>query len=539
MGEITKVSCRPEIAYRTRVTARDSDRVSALEQELEQLRDSARRTTEERDRLSSVMEATSDFVSMTDLTGHLLYLNRSGRRLLGIAEDADITQIRASDLQPSWAADRMRDEAIPEAIRTGQWSGETAFLSRGEDDVPVWQVVCAHRDAAGELRFLSTIGRDLSDRKRLEAQVQQAGRMESLGRLAGAVAHDFNNLLTAVLGNTDIALETPQVSGDEELREILREVREAASRGATIAQQLLTFARQQIVEPRVTRLGEVVRRAQALLARVLGPNIKLIVELSAREDAVRLDPDRFVGQVLMNLAINARDAMPEGGTLRVCTRDGVLEHTGSVVLELSDTGHGMTDEVAAHIFEPFYTTKERGTGLGLATAYGIVNQGGGTISVESELGIGTTFRIALPVHATTARGSETPVPSRTPAPEGHETVLVVDDDPAVLSVTARTLRRQGYTVLEAADGELAEQIASAHFGPIHLLVSDVLLPGIHGPEIAARICAIRTETRVLLMSGRPDDPRVQEWVDHRGAAFLAKPFSVRALAQQVRATIGV
>ncbi len=516
----------------------DSSRLKELEAELERVRASERLAVDARDRLLSVMEATSDIVTFMDLTGHLLYLNGAGRRLLGIALDTDVTRTRARDLHPGWAAERMRDEAIPEAIRAGQWRGETAFLSRTGDELPASQVVCAHRDASGELQFLSTIARDLTERKRLEGQLQQAGRMESLGRLAGAVAHDFNNLLTAVLGNTDIALESPKVETDDELRELLREVREAASRGATIAQQLLTFARQQIVEPRVARLGEVIRRAQALLARMLGPNIKLIVELRAREDSVRFDPDRFVGQVLMNLAINARDAMPNGGTLAIRTRDGTLDDTGSVVLELTDTGVGMSEEVAAHIFEPFYTTKARGTGLGLATAYGIVSQGGGRIRVESVADVGTTFRIAIPVYAASAPGTETPLPSRTPPPEGNETVLVVDDDAAVRAVTVRTLRRQGYTVLEASDGELAEQVASAHFGPIHLLVSDVLLPGIHGPEIAERICAVRTETRVLLMSGRPDDPRVQHWVDHRGAAFLAKPFSVRSLALQVRAAIG-
>ncbi len=517
----------------------DLERLTLLEGELEVARASARRAQSDRDRLLSVLEATSDIISIKDLTGHLLYLNGAGRRLVGLADDADITRTRAGDLYPRWAADLMRDEAIPTAIVRGRWTGETAFLSREGEETAASCVVCAHRDAAGELLFLSCIARDLSERRRLEAQVQQASRMESLGRLAGAVAHDFNNLLTAVLGNADIALEHPKVTSDTDLREMLGEVREAASRGATIAQQLLTFARQQIVEPRVTRLGEVVRRAQALLARVLGPNVRLVVELRATEDSVLFDPDRFVGQVLMNLAVNARDAMPSGGTLTLRTRDGTAEDTGSVVLELADTGVGMPSEIAAHIFEPFYTTKERGTGLGLATAYGVVHQCGGSIGVESEQDVGTTFRIALPVHEPGRRAATLPPPEGTPPPEGHETVLVVDDDPAVRSVTVRTLRRQGYHVLEAADGEAAEQVASAHFGPIHLLVADVLLPGIHGPELAGRLCAIRHETRVLLVSGRPDDPRVQEWVDDRGASFLAKPFSVRTLAKQVRATLGL
>jgi PAS domain S-box-containing protein len=535
---LTDVSQRPAVGYSAAVGETDLERLTRLEHELEQARASARRAESERDRLLRVVEATSDVVCLKDLTGHLLYLNGAGRRLVGLADDADVTRTRIGDLHPRWAADQLRDEVIPKAIVGGRWAGETAFLSRTGEEVPASFVVCAHRDAQGELLFLSMIARDLTERKRLEAQVQQAGRMESLGRLAGAVAHDFNNLLTAVLANTELALEHSAVASDAELRDMLRDVREASSRGTTIAQQLLTFARQQITEPRVTRLGEVVRRAQMLLARVLGPNIKLVVELGAEHDTVRFDPDRFVGQVLMNLAINAREAMPKGGTLTLRTRDGTENYAGAVVLELVDTGVGMNEEVAAHIFEPFYTTKERGTGLGLATAYGIVSQCGGNIRVESVEEVGTTFRIALPVHRAEGRASTTPLPTGTPAPEGHETVLVIDDDEAVRAVTARTLRRQGYHVLEAPDGELGEQLASAHFGPIHLLISDVLLPGIHGPELAARICALRTETRVLLMSGRPDDPQVQEWLDHRGATFLAKPFSVRALSKLVRAAIG-
>ena len=520
------------------MTESDAGRIAQLEAEVAQLHAAARATRDERDRLLGIIEATSDVVTLTELGGHLVYLNGAGRRLLGVAPEADVTRIRASVLHPRWAAERVRDEAIPAAILTGQWSGETAFLAQSGEEIPASQVVSVHRASSGEAIFFSTIARDLRERKRMEAQLQQAGRMESLGRLAGAVAHDFNNLLTAVLGNADIALETPLVADHDELRELLTEVRDAAVRGAAIAQQLLTFARQQIVEPRPTRLGDVVRRAQPLLARVLGPGIQFVVELRAREDNVRIDADRFVAQVLMNLAINARDAMPKGGVVQLRTRDGAHDDTGTVILELSDDGTGMPPDVAAHIFEPFYTTKATGNGLGLATAYGIVSQCGGSIHVESTQGVGTTFRIALPVHASVGRGTETPLPSRAPLPEGHETVLVVDDDAAVRSLTVRTLRRQGYDVLEAVDGTHAEHVARAHTGPIHLLVADVLLPGILGPELAARVCAERLETRVLLISGRPDDPRVQEWVDQRSAAFLAKPFSVRALATQVRAALG-
>jgi PAS domain S-box-containing protein len=519
------------------VSESDAARIERLEAELAQLRADSRRTRDERDRLLGIVEATSDVVALTDLAGNLVYLNGAGRRLVGLSPDADLTHVRATALHPRWAAERIRDEAVPAAILRGHWSGETAFVAQSGEEIPASQVVSVHRGSGGEAIFLSTIARDLRERKRLEAQLQQAGRMESLGRLAGAVAHDFNNLLTAVLGNADIALETPTVSGSDDLLELLTEVRDAASRGASIAQQLLTFARQQIVEPRPERLNEVLRRAQSLLARVLGPNIQLVVELRAREDGVRLDADRFVGQVLMNLAINARDAMSKGGTVQLRTRDGIDDDTGFVILEVSDDGTGMPAEVASHIFEPFYTTKATGNGLGLATAYGIVSQCGGSITVDSTEGAGTTFRIALPVYAGVGRTSETPLPSRAPLPEGHETVLVVDDDNAVRALTVRTLRRQGYAVLEAASGERAEEVARSHSGPIHLLVADVLLPGILGPELAARLCAERRETRVLLISGRPDDPRVQEWVDERSATFLAKPFSVRALATLVRETL--
>jgi PAS domain S-box-containing protein len=519
------------------VSESDSARIERLEAELARLRAESRATRDERDRLLGIVEATSDVVSLMDLEGNLVYLNGAGRQLVGIAPDDDLTRVRASVLHPRWAAERIRDEAVPAAILRGHWSGETAFVAHSGEEIRASQVVSVHRGSSGEAIFLSTIARDLRERKRLEAQLQQAGRMESLGRLSGAVAHDFNNLLTAVLGNADIALEAPAVAGNADLSELLTEVRDAASRGASIAQQLLTFARQQIVEPRPERLNEVVRRAQSLLARVLGPNIQFVVDLRAREDGVRLDADRFVGQVLMNLAINARDAMPKGGSVQLRSRDGIEDDTSTVILEVSDDGVGMSAAVASHIFEPFYTTKATGNGLGLATAYGIVSQCGGSITVDSTEGVGTTFRIALPVHAGVGRTSETPLPSRAPLPEGHETVLVVDDDAAVRALTVRTLRRQGYAVLEAASGDRAEEVARNHGGPIHLLIADVLLPGILGPELATRLCAERRETRVLLISGRPDDPRVQEWVDERSATFLAKPFGVRALATLVRETL--
>jgi PAS domain S-box-containing protein len=523
------------------VSESDSARIERLEAELARLRAESRATRDERDRLLGIVEATSDVVSLMDLEGNLVYLNGAGRQLVGIAPDDDLTRVRASVLHPRWAAERIRDEAVPAAILGGHWSGETAFVAHSGEEIPASQVVSVHRGSSGEAIFLSTIARDLRERKRLEAQLQQAGRMESLGRLSGAVAHDFNNLLTAVLGNADIALEAPAVAGNADLSELLTEVRDAASRGASIAQQLLTFARQQIVEPRPERLNEVVRRAQSLIARVLGPNIQFVVDLRAREDGVRLDADRFVGQVLMNLAINARDAMPGGGVLEISigpsrTKEGAAE-PGFALIEVRDTGIGMDDATKARIFEPFFTTKEvgKGSGLGLATVYGLAEQCHGSVAVESRLGQGALFRVRLPLAVESAVGSAGIRNGDAHGGRG-ERVLLVEDEPLVRRLLEQLLSRAGYQVVAAADaGEALSRVERGH--ALDLLVTDVVMAQMTGIELAAEIEAAHGAIPTVFMSGHTDLDVIRGGKLAPHQRFMPKPFAPAELLVIVRELI--
>jgi PAS domain S-box-containing protein len=389
---------------------------------------------------------------------------------------------------------------------------------------------------------------DVTERRRLEEQYRQAQKMEAVGRLAGGIAHDFNNLLTVINGYGEFLLSN--LDPENPHRPLVEEMRRAGERAATLTHQLLGLCRRQAAAPRVIDLNAVVANCGKLLQRMIGEDVELATDLKATRP-VRADPAQ-VDQVLMNLAVNARDAMPQGGTLTIRTRDLELDEAGAraraglragayVLLAVTDTGAGMTEEVRAHLFEPFFTTKEpgKGTGLGLATVYTIVRQARGAVEVDSAPGAGTTFRLYLPVAdgGTPGRpGAERPgrgdLPEAgRPALRGTETVLLVEDEEAVRALIGHVLREGGYTVLEAGQGEEALRIALEYRGPIHLLVADLVLPQLGGQPLAERLRARHPEMAVLFVSGYPD---------RSGAAggqpvhFLQKPFSPAALAQKVR-----
>jgi len=377
-----------------------------------------------------------------------------------------------------------------------------------------------------------------------EAQLRQSQKMEAVGRLAGGVAHDFNNLLTVIRGYSELILSRLG-AGDPAKRE-MEEVKKAADRAAGLTSQLLAFSRRQFVATKIVDLNAVVTNMDGMLRRLLGEDIiELCSELDQSLGSIKADPGQ-IEQIVMNLAVNARDAMPTGGRLTVETRNVSigkgprretmpLEPGDYVLLAVKDTGHGMDEETQSHLFEPFFTTKAKGkgTGLGLSTVYGIVKQSGGTIGVESKIGKGTTFKIFFPRVDGVAQSGQT-APANADRVHGRETILLVEDEPAVRGLVHETLRLHGYTVLEARHGIEALLTGTRHPGPIHLLLTDVVMPQMSGPEVAEKLVTVRPDIKVLYMSGYPDHPVFAQGGIKRDTAFLQKPFTPNVLVQKVR-----
>jgi len=384
---------------------------------------------------------------------------------------------------------------------------------------------------------------DVTERKRLEDHLRQSQKMEAIGRLAGGVAHDFNNLLTVISGRAQIELLRPELSGPS--RRNIDLIAEAASRASTLTKQLLAFSRKQVLQPRVLDVDIVVARMEPLLRRLIGEDIDLVTATEPGLGRVRADPGQLE-QVVLNLAVNARDAMPRGGRLTVETANAELDeayarqqadvHPGPyVILAVSDTGVGMDAETRAHLFEPFFTTKGvgEGTGLGLATVYGIVKQSGGHITAYSEVGRGTTIKIYLPRvdAASEVRGAE---PEPVVLRRGSETVLLVEDDEAVRELTCEVLEMHGYTVLAVADAGEAPRVLEGASRPIHLLVTDVVMPRLSGRELTERLRSLRPGLKVLYISGYAGTAVVHHGVLDPGTPFLQKPFTPDALLRSVR-----
>ena len=389
------------------------------------------------------------------------------------------------------------------------------------------------------------ISRDVTERSHLEAQLRNAQQMEAIGRLAGGVAHDFNNILSIIMGHGELLLKTANL--DERARNGVEQIRRAADRAASLTQQLLAFSRKQVLQPRVLDLNKSVSDVQKMLARIIGEDIELVASLHPSLMPVKADPGQ-IEQVLMNLAINARDAMPQGGRITMETanreispeqgRDIDLPAGHYVMLLVSDTGHGIDSSTLPHIFEPFFTTKPmgKGTGLGLSMVYGIVKQSGGSIQVQSETGRGTSFRVFLP-----AEDGMQPV-QKSQGPDagvsgGSETVLIAEDEPDLRELTRIFLQDYGYKVIQASSAEQGLKIADAFPEPIHLLLTDVIMPGMSGRQLAERIQQKRPQTKIIYMTGYTDDMVVQHKVLEPGVNMLQKPFTRLELARKVRSTL--
>ena len=406
------------------------------------------------------------------------------------------------------------------------------------------------RDASGQVLGAICMSLDVTDRKNLEEQLRQAQKMEAVGRLAGGIAHDFNNLLMVIQGYADLLAE--RLSAGDALRRNAEQIQMAGQRATSLTRQLLAFSRKQMLAPSVISVQTVVADMEKILRRLIGEDIQL--ETSSAADLWMVKADRSqIEQVIMNLAVNARDAMPQGGRLTIETANVELDSSFSrhavvmapgkyVMLAVTDSGCGMDAETQAHLFEPFFTTKEKGkgTGLGLATVYGIVKQSGGYVWVYSEPGRGTSFKIYLPriAEENTRPWKDNRVESKT-LPRGSETVLLVEDEEGVRQLAREYLETNGYTVLEAEDGHTALELAGMHAGPIQLLMTDVVMPGISGRELAERVAKSRPEMKVLYMSGYTDQAVVHHGILDTGAVLLQKPFTMATLASKLREILEV
>jgi two-component system cell cycle sensor histidine kinase/response regulator CckA len=519
-----------------------------VSRDITQWKDAARRLQESEARFRTAFMTMADahFIATRD-EGRILEVNDRFGDVFGYSREETIGTTALELGLYANAEERRR--MLAELTAKGQVRDmETLARRKGGETFPILLSVSELR--MGELPLILGVTRDLSEQRRADAALQsmedqfrQAQRLEAVGRLAGGVAHDFNNILTAITGYTDLLLD--DFRPNDPRRADLEEIRAAAQRAAALTRQLLAFSRKQMLQPRVLDLNEAVQALEKMLRRLIGEDVELVFTPQAGLGAVRADPGQ-IEQVLLNLAVNARDAMPDGGQLTIETANVELdetyarEHAGVVpgpyvLVAVSDNGHGMDEETRSHIFEPFFTTKEqgKGTGLGLATVHGIVAQSGGHVGVYSTPGRGTTFKIYLPRVAEAVEGPGEASEKR-PVAGGRETVLIAEDEPAVREVVAATLQQKGYEVLRAPDGQTALELARSHDGTIHLLLTDVVMPGMTGRALAQALTAERPDVRVLYVSGYTDDAVVRHGILELGVPYLQKPFTPDALALKVR-----
>lgn len=499
----------------------------------------ALRASEERYR--NLFEHANDMIYTHDLRGIFTSINHKAESLMGYAREDVIGTSVVQFVVPEHAA-RVQ-ASLTRLLQQAQENTicEVEIVCKDGNRLPLEISLRCMYDAGKPVGFQG-IARDISERRHLEAQLRQAQKMEAIGRLAGGVAHDFNNLLTAILGYSQLIMY--RLPPEDPTYEEVAEIEKAGQRAAALTRQLLAFSRKQVLQPQLVNLNQIVTEIEKMLHRMIGEDIELVTALDPSLHSIKADPGQLE-QVLMNLAVNARDAMPNGGHLHISTTNIEVQDAqppyhreiqpGSYVeLKVQDTGIGMDQETQEHIFEPFFTTKElgKGTGLGLSTVYGIITQSNGHIVVTSILGVGTTFSIYLPLADAVAEHSPSTPASARPL-TGAETVLLVEDNEAVRSLVQQVLQRYGYATLAAQNPHDALAICEAHPGSVDLLITDVIMPQLNGPELAQRLMALRPEMQVLYMSGHtaralgaynitPETP------------FLQKPFTPKVFVSKVR-----
>jgi PAS domain S-box-containing protein len=532
---------------------------SGLSQEIESLRSRVADLERERETVEAErrerLRGEERYRVVSDATGQVIYdCDVPTRHIEWAGRVEDITGYTREEFNqlgvPGWRErlhpeDRTRVEANLDAAMRYKTQFHCEYRFRKKDGSYRFfedNGSYLYDDSGQAARMLGSM-KDITERRDLELQLQQAAKMEAIGQLAGGVAHDFNNLLTCIRGYSEVLLQS--VKPLDPIRQDIEEIHKAADRAAALTQQLLTFSRKQIIAPEVINLNTVVNEASKMLGRLIGENIDLTLNLDGQLGLVRADPQQ-IDQILVNLAVNARDAMPGGGKLVIATENVEFAdefcraHPEAkpgphVMLSVSDTGCGMDHRIQSRIFEPFFTTKPKGkgTGLGLSTVYGIVQQNHGVICVSSEPGAGATFRICLP------RVSEKEIgvsrPKRLSADlRGTETVLLVEDDEVVGNLAAKVLNRRGYKVIRSTSPTDALPLFERHKDEVRLLLTDIVMPGMDGKELFARLQAMRVDLRVIFMSGYTEDIIAHHGVLEEGINFVQKPFTIDELCQAVR-----
>jgi PAS domain S-box-containing protein len=523
--------------WERQVPLRGSAEATTLAAAFNEMTSSLRRSYE---RFHSVTDSARDAIVSTDPDGRITFWNRSAQTIFGCPEvDAlgrPLTQFVAEQDRGVYLETLAPLLAAAEGPTHGRTIDITAVRPGGDRFPAEFSVSCSSHEAR---LSLTSVVRDVTERKKAEEvlrqrdqELRQAQKMEAIGRLAGGVAHDFNNLLTAIRGYGELMMDTLEAA--DARREDMGEILKAADSAAALTRQLLAFSRRDRIVAQPVALDSILAGTEKILRRVIGEDVDLVCVSEQPLGFVRADNGQ-IEQVLMNLAVNARDAMPGGGQIRIALSNVQVDGRPYVQLAVSDTGTGMDAETASHIFEPFFTTKREGhgTGLGLATVYGIVQQSDGTIDVDTGPETGTTFRILLPqVERGDAQPSSAPQ-AKSPS-TGSETVLVVEDDERVRALVSNILKKDGYRVLEAEHAEHAAEVAEAYNQPIDLLLTDVVMPGRNGRELAELIVRRRPATRVLFMSGYSNDAVLLRGVSATGAQFIQKPFTIDELTAKVR-----
>jgi two-component system, cell cycle sensor histidine kinase and response regulator CckA len=494
--------------------------------------------------LYRAIEQAADLVVITDSVGIIEYVNPAFEKLTGYTRAEAIGQTPRILKSGEQSAELYRD--LWHTIRAGEiFRGVLVNRKKSGESFIVEKTITPVRNADGQVAHFISNDRDISERRRLESALFQAQKMDAIGQLAGGVAHDFNNLLMVISSYAELMLDT--IGPEHRCHRNVQEVLSASRRAADLTRQLLAFGRKQMQSLQVLNLNTVLGDISRMLPRLIGEDVDLVISPQAELGRVKLDPVQ-IEQVVMNLVANARDAMPQGGKLTIATRDVVLDgeylQTHPVVpsgryvlLEVTDTGQGIDPLHLPHIFEPFYTTKEngKGTGLGLATVYGIVKQSGGFIWVYSEPGMGTTFKVYFPrIEAKARKPLEEMVALDASKLRGTETVLLVEDENAVRHPTLEFLRQCGYTVIEAKDGLQAIEVAHKHQGTIHMMVTDVVMPGMSGGQLAELLAERYSEMKVLFVSGYSEQVVLRHKIADVHTNFLQKPFTLKSLAAKMR-----
>ncbi|MGA2847106.1 MAG: PAS domain S-box protein [Candidatus Acidiferrales bacterium] len=496
---------------------------------------------EQEELFSLIGENAADMIAVVTVDGQRLYNSPSYQKILGYSPEELEKTSAYEQIHPD---DKIIVQAAAAEARSSGIGSRVEYRIRHKSGE--WRVLestaSAVRDSAGAVEKLIIVNRDITERRHLEQQLLLSQRLEAVGKLSGGIAHDFNNILGVIIGYSEAMLQ--KMAPDDPLREAVNEIEKAGQRAAALTQQLLAFSRKQVLEPKILDLNSIVADVEKMLRRLIGEDIDLKIVPSQSLGKVKADRGQ-IEQVILNLAVNARDAMPRGGQLKIQTANVDLDETAArslryvvpgryVMLQVSDTGTGMTPEVQAHIFEPFYTTKEqgKGTGLGLATVYGVIKQSGGYILLHSEVGKGARFDVYLP----RAEGvAEVAPPSEAPIKrvQGSTTILLVEDESSLRKLTGNTLKEAGYKVLEAGEAFQAMELAKEFDGTIDLLLTDVVMPGLSGRELAEKLRPERPEMRVLYISGYTDGAVATHGVLESGITILRKPFTRAQLLRNV------